>query len=35
MRPRQASRAASFGHYVPENGVENAGIETQLGLNPA
>lgn len=32
MRQRQSSRAAGLGHYVPENRIENAEIEAQLGL---
>jgi 3-oxoacyl-[acyl-carrier-protein] synthase-3 len=34
MRAWPSSRAAGFGHYVPENRVENAAIEVLLGLEP-
>jgi 3-oxoacyl-[acyl-carrier-protein] synthase III len=34
MRPASASRIIGFGHFVPENRVENAQIEERLGLEP-
>jgi len=34
MRQYRSSRAAGFGHYVPENRVENATLEMRLGLAP-
>lgn len=34
MRPSPASRIVGFGHFAPENRVENTQIETRLGLEP-
>jgi 3-oxoacyl-[acyl-carrier-protein] synthase III len=34
MMRAQSSRIAGLGHYVPERRVENAEIETRLGLEP-
>ena len=34
MSRAMASRIAGFGHYAPERRVDNAQIETELGLEP-